>query len=248
MLAQLAMTALLGAGSPAAEPGAAPAPALAGARQLLVVTTAGWDDVRGKLCRHERQGDAWRRVGECFAVVVGKKGMAWAGEPAAAGPRKREGDGRSPAGAFRLLEALGYAPAAPAGTRFPYREITGDLHCVDDPASELYNRIVRASELPHPEAPLPWKSSERMRRDDDQYRWLLVVDYNLHPPTPGAGSCIFVHVWRSPEKGTAGCTAMPEERLVELLGWLDPEARPALVLLPEAEYRARASAMGLPPP
>ncbi len=87
-----------------------------------------------------------------------------------------------------------------------------------------------------------------MRREDDQYRWLLVVDYNLDPPRPGAGSCIFVHVWRSPEKGTAGCTAMPEARLVELLGWLDPEAHPALLLLPRAEYRARAAGMGLPAP
>lgn len=240
MLTSIVLTALA-----AAPP--APPPALAEARQLVMVTTRGWDDLHGRLCRFARAGGAWQPAGECFPVVVGRKGLAWADE-VAGGPRKREGDGRGPAGAFRLLEALGYAPEAPAGSRFPYRAIADDLHCVDDPAAPLYNQLVRASELPQADGPLPWRSSERMRRDDDQYRWLLVVDHNRAPPRPGAGSCIFVHVWRSPDKGTAGCTAMPEPRLLELLAWLDPAASPALLQLPLAEHRARAAAWGLPPP
>jgi L,D-peptidoglycan transpeptidase YkuD (ErfK/YbiS/YcfS/YnhG family) len=42
-----------------------------------------------------------------------------------------------------------------------------------------------------------------------------VVDY----PTDGkvrAGSCIFMHVWRSPTSGTAGCVSMPEARVEAL--------------------------------
>src|SRR5512146_1779153 len=102
--------------------GAAPLPATAapattsGARlleratQLVLVTTPGWDSTSGMLRRFARD-DAhgeWRPVGAPVAVVVGRSGLGWDADaatraPAAPGdPRKREGDGRSPAGIFPL--------------------------------------------------------------------------------------------------------------------------------------------------
>jgi len=45
---------------------------------------------------------------------LGRAGLAWGlglhGNPPFPGPIKREGDGRSPAGAFELSSAFGYAP------------------------------------------------------------------------------------------------------------------------------------------
>src|SRR3712207_8482067 len=55
----------------------------------------------------------------------------------------------------------------------------------------------------------------------------------------GRGSCIFLHVWRGPRSSTAGCTAMAEPALAELLRWLDPARRPALVQLTDAAYARR---------
>jgi len=80
----------------------------------------------------------------------------------------------------------------------------------------------------------------------EEYRWLIVVDYNRQDPKPGAGSCIFLHIWRSAEKGTAGCTAMAEQDLLALLGWLRNEKNPLLVQLPRAEYERVWKAWGLP--
>jgi hypothetical protein len=51
-------------------------------------------------------------------------------------------------------------------------------------------------------------------------------------PAPGRGSCIFLHVWDGPGRPTAGCTAMDAAAMREVLAWLDPAARPALVQLP----------------
>ena len=54
-----------------------------------------------------------------------------------------------------------------------------------------------------------------MSRVLPMYRRGLLVDY----PTDArkqAGSCIFIHVWRSPTTGTAGCVAMPEPRVEAL--------------------------------
>jgi D-alanyl-D-alanine dipeptidase len=62
----------------------------------------------------------------------------------------------------------------------------------------------------------------------------------------GRGSCIFLHIWAGPSKGTAGCTAMPQPRLETLLRWLDAKKRPLLVQLPEAVYARLRDAWRLP--
>src|SRR5437763_433597 len=63
---------------------------------------------------------------------------------------------------------------------------------------------------------------------------------------PGRGSCIFMHIWAGPEKGTAGCTAMEQPNLEELMRWLDAKKRPLLAQLPEAEYARLRAAWKLP--
>ena len=49
---------------------------------------------------------------------------------------------------------------------------------------------------------------------------------------PGGGSCIFLHTCGGPRSVTAGCTAMDEDALKTLMGWVDPQRRPILVQLP----------------
>jgi D-alanyl-D-alanine dipeptidase len=229
--------------------GRAPAP-LARSRQLVVVTTRGWDAVGGVLRRFERRGarGAWARVGAEVPAVVGRTGLAWgvglAGAVGTEGPRKREGDGKAPAGVFRLGTAFGFAPREEAGwLRVPYLPLTPAVECVDDPASRSYNLIVVRDTA----GGADWNSSERMR-EVEGYRWGLVVAHNAAPPAPGLGSCIFLHVWAGPDKGTAGCTAMEQANLEALLRWLDPSKTPLLVQLPEAEYARLRGSWRLPPP
>ncbi|MEP7341331.1 MAG: hypothetical protein ABI977_26615, partial [Acidobacteriota bacterium] len=193
---------------------------LAQSQQLILVTTKDWNVVDGELLRYERvvnervpTQQIWRPVGEKVAVVVGRSGMAWGrglhGEPqvlAKSGdPIKKEGDGRSPAGAFMLNSAFGYAPLEQAvKIKLPYLQATATVECVDDPRSTNYNRIVEREKVASPD----WKSSEQMLRNDELYRWGVVVDHNAIKPEAGAGSCIFLHIWSGMGKGTAGCTAM----------------------------------------
>ena len=226
-----------------------PAP-LRSSRQLVVVTTRDWDAVGGVLRRFERRGAAsrWTQVGGDVPVVVGRTGLAWGvgavALSAAEGPRKKEGDGKAPAGVFRLGSAFGFAPAREtAWLRLPYLPLTSSIECVDDTASRRYNLIVDRAALKE----VDWNSSERMR-EVEGYRWGLTVAHNAAPPTPGLGSCIFLHVWAAPDKGTAGCTAMEQPNLEALLRWLDPAKAPLLVQLPEAEYARLRADWRLPPP
>lgn len=78
------------------------------------------------------------------------------------------------------------------------------------------------------------------------YRLGVVVDYNARRPAAGRGSCIFLHVWNGPRSFTAGCTAMAEPALAEIVRWLDPRRSPALVQLTDAAYARRRAAWQLP--
>jgi D-alanyl-D-alanine dipeptidase len=110
----------------------------------------------------------------------------------------------------------------------PYQPCTPHLRWVDDPESLFYNRPVEAV----PGEDEGWRSAEVMARPDGLYRLGVVVGHNTQAIEPGAGSCIFIHVWKGPLGGTAGCTALALEPLERLVGWLDPQAGPVLVQLP----------------
>ena len=211
------------------------------ATQLVVVTTSDWNSPQGTLRRYDRGNIRvpWREVGGPVSVMVGKNGLAWGAgairvDTQAAQPEdpvKKEGDGKAPAGVFRLTKAFGYTTQPVPGWKMPYLYLNSSVECVDDGSSKFYNQIVdRSSVSPD------WNSSEHMLRPDDLYRWGILVDHNP-AATPGAGSCIFMHIWRGPGQPTVGCTAMAQQNLESLIGWLNPQSTPLLVQLPMAEYQ-----------
>jgi D-alanyl-D-alanine dipeptidase len=199
---------------------------------MVLVVTPGWDSTSGSLRRFERATPtgAWRQVGDVEPIVVGRTGVAWderQGRAASGEPVKREGDGRSPAGAFALDTAFGFdSRQVNSWVRLPYVRLRATTECVDDARSEHYNTIVDRDSVKR----VDWTSSERMR-EIDQYAYGVHVAYNA-PPAPSRGSCIFLHVWAGPRSVTAGCTAMTVDALKELIGWIDPKRRPMLVQLP----------------
>ena len=79
-----------------------------------------------------------------FPVVVGKSGLAWgkglSSVEQSEGPVKREGDGKAPAGVFKLGTAFGYDSTA--DTKLPYLALTSTIECVDDSHSARYNELV----------------------------------------------------------------------------------------------------------
>lgn len=224
---------------------------LAASRQLLVVKAPAWESGRAELQRFARPSLAadWQAVGERIPVSLGKSGLGWGRgchrAVGAAGPVKREGDGRAPAGIFAITELFGYAgqdsPFARAA-RLPYRCATRDLKCIDDPLSRHYNRLVDLGE------PIDrdWVSHEEMLRDDERYAVGAVIAHNSRRPVAGAGSCIFLHVWQSAGLPTAGCTAASLADISEICRWLDGDASPLLVQLPQSEYRRFRARWALP--
>jgi D-alanyl-D-alanine dipeptidase len=219
---------------------------LDGARQMVLVVTPAWDSTSGTLRRFVRasDADAWRPVGAVVPIVVGRTGVAWDDSqvrPATGEPVKREGDGRSPAGAFALDTAFGFdIRQIVSWVRLPYVQLRTGTECVDDVRSAHYNTIVNRDSV----ARVDWSSSERMR-EIEQYAYGVHVAYNA-PPRPARGSCIFLHIWGGPRSVTAGCTAMDEDALKTLMGWIDPQGRPILVQLPASAVARLRSEWRLP--
>jgi L,D-peptidoglycan transpeptidase YkuD (ErfK/YbiS/YcfS/YnhG family) len=206
--------------------------------QMIVVEAENLQTDRGTLTRFERKNknSPWQPVGRKFPVMLGKSGLA----PAKGIvefkdidlPRKKEGDNKSPMGIFALKYTFGYAE--PQETRFiqmPYIFATEKLKCIDDVHSQWYNQVVHTDLIEKPD----WKSHEELKRNDDLYKWGIVLDYNMNPVNPGNGSCIFMHLWRNDHTPTAGCTAMSEKDMIALLTWLHPDKHP-LIMQGTAEY------------
>jgi L,D-peptidoglycan transpeptidase YkuD (ErfK/YbiS/YcfS/YnhG family) len=242
LLAMLVAQACAGAAqTPAPVASSVPVPSASGGsdevQQLVVVTTPAWDSISGTMQRFTRlrSSSKWRADGAPVRVVVGRTGLAWGADTLGRGsrdPRKREGDGRAPAGMFPLDTAFGFAPASAASwVRLPYVELRDGTECVDDSASVHYNTVVDRGAVPT----VDWTSAEPMRRIE-QYRLGVIVGYNASPTRRGRGSCIFLHIWAGPTTPTAGCTAFPATEVESLVRWLDPRLRPMLVQLPAAEY------------
>lgn len=208
------------------------------ARQMVVVTTPGWNVNHGTLRTYARSADGWKEIGQPAPVTIGKAGAGWGlglNAPRHDGPVKREGDLRSPAGVFDIGEAFGYA--ARADTAMPYRALSASDWCVDVSGSPQYNRIVDAKVVGEKAVE---GATEPMRRDihvhgDQRYRQGFVIEHNAQQRAQG-GSCIFAHLWKSPIDATTGCTAMAPTLMHRLLAWLRPQDHPVFVLLPRPAY------------
>lgn len=193
------------------------------ARQALVAVAETWDSVSGKLFRSTKGKDGrWRQEGPGIDVDFGVHGLVWSTE-------KLEGDGKSPAGVFGLGPVYGREPRANAGNiRMEYSVITPGLEAVDDPKSLYYNQIVDKDAI----LACDWLTSEKMS-EIDLYDLVVSVQHNWPERVPNRGSAIFLHRWRVPGEGTAGCTAMDLNELRKLVEWLDPEAQPVMVQMPK---------------
>lgn len=207
--------------------------------QSVVVTTKDWSAFQGKAQMFGRKSAKakWQPVGESFAVVIGRNGTAWGAglNELPSDTRllmKTEGDGKAPAGIFSLTTSFG-SSEKPEYVKLPYQKLEEYTECVDDVKSTHYNRIVDRMKVGN----FDWKSSEKMLAVGAEYDLGITVAHNTNPVNAGGGSCIFLHIWKDSETGTAGCTAMERANLEAILKWIEPKKIPVLIQLPEDSYK-----------
>src|ERR1039457_605473 len=164
--------------------------------QVIYVTTPSAASLKGNLLMYERKNKkgSWRLV-DSFAITVGKNGIArdTSGRLQITEDLliKKEGDGKSPAGIFRLGPVFSYNKLRKL--KMPFQQVDTTDICVDDINSAYYNRLTNLDTVKNKD----WNSFEYMKRMDDQYEYGIWVKYNNETYTPGRGSCIFLHIWKN---------------------------------------------------
>lgn len=122
---------------------------------------------------------------------------------------KREGDGTTPSGCWRLASVFYRADRVPRPrTMLPARALRPDDGWCDAVGDRNYNRPVRH---PYP------ASAEHLWRSDHLYDVVVVLSHNTRPRIQGAGSAIFMHLTRHGYRPTEGCVALSRRHLLMLL-------------------------------
>jgi L,D-peptidoglycan transpeptidase YkuD (ErfK/YbiS/YcfS/YnhG family) len=185
------------------------------ASQLMTVASLRASSQTGALRVWEKRGDCWTQVAGPWRAWLGIRGIS---------ERKREGDLKTPSGAFGIQPVM-YGLGPNPGVRYRYHRVVCGDWWVEDPRSPFYNRF---RHVPCGSRPPFRVTSEDMSKSPTAYRHLAVIDYNAQPIVPGRGSGIFLHV--SHGNATLGCVSLPLPQLVWLLRWLDPAERPLIVI------------------
>ena len=179
--------------------------------QIITVVSNGGS--YGELVMWQKDGNGnWFEV-DRVAARLGQNGMKYASEV-------YEMDKCTPTGIYTVTEAFGIN--GNPGSGVPYRELDGSEYWVDDVDSEYYHTM----QFGDPNG--RWNSAEKLVDFPGYYNYSLVIDYNRWPVIPGKSSAIFLHC----DMGiyTYGCVAIPQNNLVNLLTWLDPNSNPVMIL------------------
>jgi L,D-peptidoglycan transpeptidase YkuD (ErfK/YbiS/YcfS/YnhG family) len=134
---------------------------------------------------------------------------------------KREGDGATPRGSFRLESAFYRRDkVARPGSALPLAATRPDDGWCDAANDRNYNRRVRH---PYP------ASAEHLWRRDGLYDIVVVVAFNRRPRKAAAGSAIFMHVAERGLKPTEGCVALARNDLLKVMALIGPRTRLVIV-------------------
>jgi len=211
--------------------------------QLVVVISPSDSLINGHLIKYKKENGRWIAIEMPHPITLGRTGLAWGKgiHQTEKGYQKKEGDGKSPAGVFTFGTAFGYAPKKEVNfLKLDYVPLTEITQCIEDSESKYYNQIVNDDAIES-----DWNSTDFMLRKDDLYKWGVFVNHNT-PAEAQNGSCIFFHLWRGPNRHTAGCTAMTEENILSLIKWLDPAKNPMLIQMTEQDYKKYQKEYNLP--
>jgi L,D-peptidoglycan transpeptidase YkuD (ErfK/YbiS/YcfS/YnhG family) len=138
---------------------------------------------------------------QAIPVVLGHSGIR---------ANKREGDGATPRGRFRLVRLWWRADRHPRPrTLLPTARIDRHVAWCEDPTDGRYNRPFQRSAN---------EPGDRLWRDDALYDLIVEIGHNTRPRVAGRGSAVFLHIARPDRSPTAGCLAFQAKSLIQLLG------------------------------
>ena len=135
-----------------------------------------------------------------YKCAIGKNGIT---------NNKIEGDKCTPSGIYSIEQIYYRKDKLSLPTiDFQTTPINKNFGWCDDTTSSHYNKFI---EFPFSDR------AEILFREDEIYNIICVISYNTNPIIKNKGSAIFLHVANTDYSGTAGCLALKQSDLIELL-------------------------------
>lgn len=203
-------------------------------QQVIVVTTRSWTTSHARLQTWQQDAEGtWTQIVTPVPSRVGWNGVRRA-------DNRKQGTGTTPAGTFGLLRGFGLAQ--PSGVDLPYRRVDKNDWWPYDPKDPKTYNVLQGQRMQHADWRPEW--AERLKSYSTQYRYAVVVDYNLpsgiewqrgeriatNQADTSAGGGIFLHV--NGTGATAGCISVARDQMRSVLKWLDPDLDPVIVIGP----------------
>lgn len=161
-----------------------------------------------------KKATTWKVVGGPVKAGIGRNGFAAPG-------LKREGDKKSPTGLFELGPL--FSTEKKVSTKMPYSLITNEDKWIDDPDSPDYNCHIKGETSA--------KSFEKLQIPTNDYKYCMVIKYNMNPVVKDMGSAIFLHLPEGADiNASAGCIVVKEKDMLKILKWLDPKCNPSVLM------------------
>jgi L,D-peptidoglycan transpeptidase YkuD (ErfK/YbiS/YcfS/YnhG family) len=174
-----------------------------------VISVVGVGGSNAKLDIYQRAGTGWQPIATGIPAHVGSAGMA---------PHAKSGYPATPMGVFTLPFAFGTAPNPGGGLK--YVQVGPDHWWNGDDANPTFNtmQVCRKAQCPFDTA-----ASENL--EIPQYKHAVVMGVNPGR-VPGNGAAFFFHT--TDGGSTAGCVAIDDGTLVQIIQWLRPGALMAI--------------------
>lgn len=166
--------------------------------QIVLVESTGGSDATVSF--HEKRDGAWMKLYETYGYI-GKNGLG----------KTKAGDKKTPTGTYNLTTPFGILDDP--GSAMPYTKVTKYHYWCGSSRTEYYNQLVDSRVTGRKGT----SSDEILINYKGFYNYCLFIDYNVEG-TPGKGSCIFLHCIGS-RAYTAGCVAIPEDVMREVVIW-----------------------------
>jgi L,D-peptidoglycan transpeptidase YkuD (ErfK/YbiS/YcfS/YnhG family) len=173
-----------------------------------VISVVGVGGSKAKVDVWQRTAAGWQPVGVGIPAFIGANGMA---------PQTHDGQMKTPMGLFSLDFAFGTAPNPGGGLQ--YVQVGPDHWWDGDMTSPTYNTMQVCKKEQCPFNTSPASGTENL--EIPQYVHAVVMGVNK-ARVPGNGGAFFLHT--TDGGPTAGCVAIDDASLVEIIRWLRPGA------------------------
>ena len=201
-------------------------------KQVVLVTAKSWNATTGTVRTFEKRNKTWAETHSSTKANLGYGGLV-------SGNKRKQGTGKTPTGTYAIKWAFGIKPDP--GVSIKYTKVGDDDAWTYNPrVPSTYNVFQTTNKK--------WLSYgnyvERLTTYGKQYNYVAVLDFNLpkgkitqgsnginrtdQSANTARGGGIFLHV--SNGKNTAGCIAIPQKYMKNLLRWLDPKKNPVIVI------------------